>query len=151
MTREETVIALGKEIRKIKETCEELIAMWEKEYQLQPGDIYDDWIVVEDRGDKVLVCIPPELEFSAPWDNARFIAKRLGGRLPTIDELNLMYRNLHKQGLGGFADYSYWSSSDKSFHYAWRQIFGDGYQGSGYKDDSKCVRAVREVKKEKEQ
>jgi hypothetical protein len=147
MNKKETVLELGKEIRKIKETCEELIAMWEEEHQLQPGDTYNGWIVVEDRGDEVLVCVPPELEFSAVWNNAKRIAERLGGRLPTKDELNLMYENLHKHGLGRFDDGNFWSSSENSSIYAWVQNFSSGYQGYSTKYNDLRVRAVRVVKK----
>ena len=47
--------------------------------------------------------------------------------LPSRDELNLMYKNLHKQGLGSFAYGNYyWSSSESSAGYAWVQNFGNG-------------------------
>ena len=48
--------------------------------------------------------------------------------LPSKDELNLMYENLHEQDLGGFADRNYWSSSEFSADYAWGQDFSTGNQ-----------------------
>lgn len=65
--------------------------------------------------------------------------------LPSLDELDLMYENLHRKGLGGFVSSYYWSSSEVSSFYAWYQDFGDGSQkGFGYgKFNSRYVRAVR--------
>lgn len=65
--------------------------------------------------------------------------------LPSKDELDLMYENLHLNGIGGFDEYwLYWSSSEASFINAWAQIFGDGSQLDDNKDDGAVhVRAVR--------
>lgn len=63
--------------------------------------------------------------------------------LPSKDELNLMYTNLYRKDLGGFAPYPYWSSSEDGINYAWGQIFGDGFQNGGSKDLAIGVRAVR--------
>ncbi len=65
--------------------------------------------------------------------------------LPSKDELNLMYENLCKKGLGSFADYGYgyWSSSEDDASHAWGQYFSFGNQ-YGYGRDSECrVRPVR--------
>ncbi|MDL2229176.1 DUF1566 domain-containing protein [Treponema sp. OttesenSCG-928-L16] len=63
--------------------------------------------------------------------------------LPSKDELNLMYQNLKTKGLGGFSDSLYWSSSQNNIDTAWCQRFSNGIQGSGNKDITGCVRAVR--------
>ncbi len=42
---------------------------------------------------------------------------------PSKDELNLMYENLHEEGLGDFALANYWSSSDGFVDAAWRHMF----------------------------
>ncbi|MBT8131401.1 MAG: DUF1566 domain-containing protein, partial [Gammaproteobacteria bacterium] len=63
--------------------------------------------------------------------------------LPSKDELNLMYLNLHRFGLGGFAFDFYWSSSEVNSDLAWRQDFFDGTQGDFFKSLVKRVRAVR--------
>jgi hypothetical protein len=65
--------------------------------------------------------------------------------LPSKDELNKMYVNLHQQGLGGFAFDSYWSSSEfvASTYCAWGQYFGSGAQFDYYKDGFFYVRCVR--------
>ncbi len=64
--------------------------------------------------------------------------------LPSKEELNLMYTNLHLAGLGGFASAFYWSSAESSSSSAWGQNFISGIQGSSNKsNDFVRVRAVR--------
>ncbi len=67
--------------------------------------------------------------------------------LPSKDELNLMYTNLHKQGLGNFEDTLYWSSSERIYTTntaAWIQVFDDfGLQYLTDKVNMGRVRAVR--------
>ena len=63
--------------------------------------------------------------------------------LPSKDELNLMYINLYQQGIGGFAEDYYWSSSEDDANLAWAQSFNDGDQGDGGKAIAFRVRAVR--------
>ena len=65
--------------------------------------------------------------------------------LPSKDELNLMYVNLKKAGLGGFADGIYWSSSDYDLYTARYQYFGNGYQGN-YGDSRSYSNRVRPVR-----
>ena len=65
--------------------------------------------------------------------------------LPSRDELNLIYVNLHKAGLGGFAyNDGYWSSSE-SANYAGTAYFlyFYGNQEDYYRDNSLRVRPVR--------
>ncbi len=67
--------------------------------------------------------------------------------LPSKDELNLMYVNLHKNGWGGFAnDGYYWSSSEtyNDTDDAWMQSFDNGNQYSiGFRNFNCRVRPVR--------
>ncbi len=63
--------------------------------------------------------------------------------LPSRDELNLMYVNLKKAGLGGFGEGWLWSSSQNSYNYAWDQSFSVGAQDGGYKAYGYPVRACR--------
>ena len=64
--------------------------------------------------------------------------------MPSKDELNLMYENLHLNLFGGFASDYYWSSSEGSADNAWNQYFGNGDQ-FGYSDkvNQLWVRALR--------
>lgn len=63
--------------------------------------------------------------------------------LPSKDELNELYKNLHKAGIGGFASYGYWSSSEETAEYAWYHGFLTGSQKKFNKYNSSRVRAVR--------
>jgi len=86
---------------------------------------------------------------SLNWDQAIIVVQNYDGggftdwRLPTKDELNLMYVNLKKRNLGGFGNERYWSSSQDGNNRAWRQRFSDGGQDSFYKTSTNSVRAVR--------
>lgn len=57
--------------------------------------------------------------------------------LPSRDELNLMYENLHLKGLGNFAAVmQYWSSSEHIETQAWRQSFNSGTRATLSKTNS---------------
>ena len=92
-----------------------------------------------------LEAAPKDLRGEHSWQEAMDTVASLSGgwRLPTKDELNLMYVNLHKQGLGGFASAWYWSSSQYNYGSAWFQGFSDGNQDGYYKYGVYRVRAVR--------
>ena len=64
--------------------------------------------------------------------------------LPSQDELNLMYQNLYRNGLGGFSATFYWSSSQYTTIYsAYRQNFNNGYKEYHNKTNVHSVRAIR--------
>jgi hypothetical protein len=70
--------------------------------------------------------------------------------LPSKDELNLMYQNLHMQKLGDFSNFLYWSSSQIDEDNVWAQnfwddspFFDDGGQYSVNKVGDLCLRAIR--------
>ena len=77
------------------------------------------------------------------WEKAKAKCYRLGKgwRLPTTNELNVMYKN--KDKIGGFAAGAYWSSKESDDFNAWAQIFDDGFQNYANKDYQGYVRAVR--------
>lgn len=62
--------------------------------------------------------------------------------LPSKDELNLMYENLHRNGLGSFAIYC-WSSSEDPAVYAWVQYFDSGNQDSSNRGRELWVSPIR--------
>ena len=61
--------------------------------------------------------------------------------LGSLGEMKLMYDNL--QGVGGFVDLFYWSSSEYIVDSAWIQRFNDGYLTYGGKEAEYRVRPVR--------
>jgi hypothetical protein len=66
--------------------------------------------------------------------------------LPSRDELNLMYKNMHLNSQGNFntsAYYYYWSSTESGNYGAWVKDFGSGSAGDNGKNDTYYVRAVR--------
>ena len=63
--------------------------------------------------------------------------------LPSKDELDMMYVNLHLQGLGNFQTNFYWSSTEYDTRFAWLQYFLNGFQDGSVKDFTVNVRAVR--------
>lgn len=78
-----------------------------------------------------------------------------GWRLPTKEELNVLYQN--KDKIGGFeptdksAKYGYWSSTEYGNDAAWWQVFNagneqDGGQGASLKSSTLFMRAVRDSK-----
>ena len=76
------------------------------------------------------------------WDDAKKACADLGDgwRLPTKEELNILYEN--KDKIGGFAGF-YWSSSEYDNANAWFQNFYDGNQNFPAKGNYFYVRAVR--------
>ncbi len=79
------------------------------------------------------------------WDEAQEYCASLGDgwRLPTKEELNLMYTNLKMAGLGGFSGARLWSSSQNYSNDAWVQYFSYGDQYNYNKNYDSSVRACR--------
>jgi hypothetical protein len=85
------------------------------------------------------------LTFGATYP-AREYCKSIGGRLPTIDELECVYNNSGGRGanvFGSFAAGHYWSSTEHSEAYAWLYHFTGAYRLNSSKTYSYYVRCVR--------
>lgn len=110
-------------------------------------------LVFYDKGNdsggwRYLEAAPASAEFKATWNDALGKCRAMningltGWRLPSKDELNLMYTNLRAKGLGNFQNAWYWSSSESITNHAWSQNFSDGREDY-LKVNADCVRAVR--------
>ena len=78
------------------------------------------------------------------WYDAKIACQKLGAewRLPTKDELNMLYEN--KEEIGGFANFNYWSSTETGNGSAWVHNFCSGIEGNNDKNYLYgSVRAVR--------
>lgn len=77
------------------------------------------------------------------WGDANKECENLGRgwRLPTKEELVILYQN--KDKIGGFADVTYWSSTEYADFNAWYQDIGNGSQYFGNMSNAYYVRAVR--------
>ena len=81
------------------------------------------------------------------WDEVNQKYAELGDkwRLPTKEELNLLYIN--KETIGGFDNYEYWSSEQEGAQNdAWVQFFGNGYQYTNDEAEIPNARLVRDLK-----
>jgi TolB-like protein len=64
--------------------------------------------------------------------------------LPSIDELELIYKNLAQKGIGGFGEFGdYWSSSQGDKNVVWNYSFLMGRRYTRMKDGTNCVLAIR--------
>jgi len=83
------------------------------------------------------------------WDDAQKIIKKYRGgrkkdwRLPTVDELELIYKNLKLRELGRLSVDKYWSSLQENDDYAWVFDFSQSAQETYKKSYTCSVRAVR--------
>ena len=97
-------------------------------------------------GDKIQVA-NEDFSNCMTWNNAIEACEKLGKgwRLPSIDELKIMYNELHKKEQCLFSHvYSYWSSTEHHIDgVAWSFGFDDGEACFYPKVEKKKVRALR--------
>ena len=116
---------------------------------LKIGDNHAGGIIFYLDGSGRGLVAAPEDQGEYEWKEAKKACEELSLNgyddwfLPSKDELNLMYENLHKKGLGGFTDYNYWSSSESNNNGVWFQRFESGNQDFSVKYGYYMVRAVR--------
>ena len=95
---------------------------------------------------KRIQVFPNHFEEQMDWHNAEKSCNELekGWRLPTKDELKLMYEQLHRKGIGNFKASLYWSGSESGKEQAWYFVFGSG--GAINKRNKTVVCNVRPVR-----
>ena len=83
----------------------------------------------------------PESPNRLTWDEAMDWCKSVGGELPDRQVLLACYINENIRI--NFKEEYYWSSTEFSTAYAWYQYFGNGGQGTNFKNNTPYVRAVK--------
>jgi hypothetical protein len=87
-------------------------------------------------------------DFDKPmmYDKAKQACTDLGQgwRLPSIDELRVIYIELHKKGKGDFRPLGYWSISEYRAVSSWAFYFHHGNANVSKKNSSLYVRAVKD-------
>ncbi|MDR0585032.1 MAG: DUF1566 domain-containing protein [Treponema sp.] len=110
------------------------------------GSYSDGW--------RYLEAAPSYREFKANWNAAvrKVRTLKIGGerryswRLPTIDELDLMYKTLKVNGLDEFSGAYYWSSNEVNKNDAALVLFfTNAEQRRGGKKGKYLIRAVRQI------
>lgn len=96
------------------------------------------------NGKKIQVA-EKDLDTTMNWEDAKKTCSKLGSgwRLPTKDELEAMYEQLYKKGLGNYQGTRYWSSTEFGSYFSWHQYFDFGFQYDYNKTTTFRVRAVR--------
>jgi hypothetical protein len=121
-------------------------------YKVKPRGVvsqfkHGGFVVFEENGHGLVAAIT-DLG-SMDWNSAKTACDELilngysDWYLPSKEELNALYVNLKMVGVGGFADYTYWSSTENIDYDAWRQDFFNGRQNYNGKSSEYNVRAVR--------
>jgi len=95
---------------------------------------------------------PPEIgnqrEIGMDWFKAKEACEKLGPkwRLPTIEELKAMHKQLYVKGKGNFKSGFYWSSSQRSYGPVLTMSFDKDFTYDFYKEnDFLQVRPVRDI------
>ncbi len=116
---------------------------------LNIGDEYGGGIIffVDETNEHGLIASAKDLSGEADWNEAmEFCAQYKvdeysDWRLPTEEELNILY--LQKEKVGAFVRFSYWSATEYAGHFAFFQNFYTGERDNDFKDNTCYVRAIR--------
>ncbi len=160
--REQLSDSLGEDwgkqfLREIFEACKEAPVKWptstEIGDEMEDGTIYAG--VSPDTG-RPMYAMPADAPTTFTFKKAAKYAKKLDAhghkdwRVPTKNELNVLYENRNEGKLKGTFNETgsnpagwYWSSSQALTNYAWVQCLSDGYQHGGGRCGDSSLRLVR--------
>ena len=121
-------------------------------YAVKPRGVISNFkhggYVVWEKDGHGLVAAVCDLE-KRNWTNAKIACEALDingysdWHLPTKEELQYLYKNLHQVGIADFERRQYWSSTAYGNYKAWGQDFYGGDQFGNFKSYPGSVRAVR--------
>jgi hypothetical protein len=123
-------------------------------YKVNPRGVvsqfkHGGFVVFEDNGHGLVAAIT-DLGKKMSWNSAKSACEELilngysDWHLPSKEELNSVYVNLKKVGVGGFENHCYWSSNVGDDGFECRQYFNTGSKTCNRFEYENCnVRAVR--------
>lgn len=119
--------------------------------KLEVGMQADGGIVfyVDETGRRGLICAEEDFDEDMSFQEAMQACENYssGGktdwRLPTLDELEVLYENLRKSGMTHFQNQWYWSSEVQDEHNMWSLDLLHGERFAHWEEDHSHVRAVR--------
>ena len=121
-------------------------------YKVKPRGVvsqfkHGGFVVYEENGHGLVAAITDLGQMD--WNSAKTACEELilngysDWHLPSKEELNSVYVNLKQGGVGGCGSDGFWSSTEGSSGYPWKQHFYYGKQYYDYEFTSYNVRAVR--------
>lgn len=129
---------LAQMIAKFEANAPTLFVIPEANIELQPGERYAGLILGDDgQPSHHLVLLPGDVQ--ATWADAKKLAAKAGGDLPTRREQSLLFANLK----GEFKADWYWSGEQSSESLAFVQDFSNGLQHYHDKRSQRRCRFVR--------
>jgi hypothetical protein len=129
---------LAQMIANFEATAPTLFFIPEANIELQPGERYAGLILGDDgKPSHHLVLLPGD--FEATWNDAKKLAEKAGGELPTRREQSLLFANLKDE----FKAEWYWSGEQSSEGLAFLQYFDYGRQITSSKSYERRCRFVR--------
>ena len=103
-------------------------------------------IIIKQKNGKKLEVAKSDLANKMNWKTAKKACEKLelGWRMPTREELNILYQNKNK--IGGFKNTNYLISPETTFNRAGAQDFANGYQNDNDKPSTVYTAYIRVIR-----